>query len=378
VRRSEGAGGAVKLENAHYSVRFDEANGAIESLVARALQCELVGEPRLRANFRLLLPLKDYEANYLDGMEQTPTSLQRDEHSVTVRFERLKSQRGTFDVTLACTVALEDDAIVFRATLTNREPEPVAEFWFPQIGGLRDLCGRRDARLSLPGYVNTEPKAIFTTFPTGQSFGEPSERSRDYPGPMVMPWWDLHDPTADVGLYLGYHDVTCRCSTWHLHLHPTASGRPDGAWLRPEEAAGQPVGLVFSHVRYPFIRARETYATGEFVLRAHPGDWHAGAKHYRRWFDQHWKIDKSRSWLRRKSAWFTSVAQWPEDRITADYATYDQWCQDAQRHGITCYELIGWDQGGLERDYPHYVPEAKLGGRPAFRKLLRSIDARGG
>jgi hypothetical protein len=193
-----------------------------------------------------------------------------------------------------------------------------------------------------------------------------------------MPWWDLHDPATNTGLYLGYHDVICRYSTWHLHLHPTASGRPGDPWLKPSEAAGQPIGLVFSHVRYPYIHSGETLETGEFVLRVHDGDWHDGARHYRQWFDRHWRVDKSRSWLRKKSAWFTCILQQPEDRVVANYETYDQWCKDAGQHGIDCYELIGWDKGGLERGYPYYVPEEKLGGRAAFRKLLQSIAARGG
>jgi hypothetical protein len=77
------------------------------------------------------------------------------------------------------------------------------------------------------------------------------------------------------------------------------------------------------------------------------------------------------------STWFTSIIYQPEDRIVTDYEGYDQWCKDAEACGIDCHELIGWDKGGLERDYPEYVPEEKLGGREGFRKLLRSIDERG-
>ncbi|MCP4310948.1 MAG: hypothetical protein GY790_06765 [Bacteroidetes bacterium] len=37
--------------------------------------------------------------------------------------------------------------------------------------------------------------------------------------------------------------------------------------------------------------------------------------------------------------------------------TYDKWMVDAQKYGIDCFELIGWDKGGLERDYPVYETE---------------------
>ncbi|MCG3148450.1 MAG: hypothetical protein PCFJNLEI_01893 [Verrucomicrobiae bacterium] len=367
----------MKIANNHYAIEIDASSGAISSLFVKSLNCDLISENRLRANFRLLLPLQDCEAHYIDGLRQQTPSIRQEGPKVTVCFDKLQSDRGTFDVSLTYTVALEDEAVIFRASLTNRERQPVAELWFPQIGGMKDLAGRRDGHLSSPGYLSCENYKVFTKMPIG-SFAEPAEWSLHYPGLMLMPWWELYEPTNDVGVYLGYHDVTCRYSTWHLHLHPTVSGRATDSWLTPAETGGQPIGLVFSHVRYPYIHSGETYETGEFVLRAHKGDWHAGAKHYRRWFDRHWKVDGTHSWLRQKSAWFTSILQTPEDRIVADYATYDQWCQDAQQYGISCYELIGWANGGLERGYPYYVPAEKLGGRAAFRQLLQSIDSRAG
>jgi len=136
------------------------------------------------------------------------------------------------------------------------------------------------------------------------------------------------------------------------------------------------VGLVFSHVRYPYIKGGETFDSGEFVLRLHKGDWHDGSQFYRKWFLERFPLEKSPSWLRRQSAWFTSIIYQPEDKVIDDYETYDQWCAEAQEYGIGCYELIGWDKGGLERDYPEYVPEQKLGGREGFKKLLDSIEAR--
>ena len=155
------------------------------------------------------------------------------------------------------------------------------------------------------------------------------------------------------------------------------SGNSD-AWIKPSDAAGLPVGLIFSHIRYPFIKEGEVFDTGEFVLRIHPGDWHEGSKFYREWFLKHFPFDKSKSWLRKKRTWFTSIIYQPEDRIVADYKRYNEWCREAQGYNVDTFELIGWDKGGLERDYPDYIPEPKLGGKEGLRALLSSIDERGG
>jgi hypothetical protein len=109
----------------------------------------------------------------------------------------------------------------------------------------------------------------------------------------------------------------------------------------------------------------------------HEGDWHNGSQFYRKWFMSHFPIDKSDSWLRKESSWFSSIIYQPEDRVVTDFKGYNQWTKDAKEYGIGCYELIGWNSGGLERNYPLYVPEEKVGGTPEFTNLLKSIKQRG-
>ena len=367
----------IKLENDAFCMGLDETSGAIRSLIVKRNRCELIGEKRLAANFRICLPWPDYQCNYIEGTAQRPADLVRSGDSVTVAFSGMRSEKGEVPLDLSYTIALDGDCVRFRARLANRSAYPVSEFWFPRIGGWTGFGGR-DALLATPGYTSCRhTNSLFKSFPGRRGLGaEAAEYTTNYPG-MVMPWWDVFDRESGTGLYLGYHDKTFRISTWHCYLWPDASGNPEDAWLTDQEAAGAPVGLVFSHVRYPFIKSGETFDAGEFVVRVHEGDWHQGSKHYRKWFMGNFPFDKSRSWLRKKSAWFTSIVYQPEDRITADYQTYDQWCRDAEKFGINCHELIGWHSGGLERNYPDYFPEEKLGGRPGFRNLLASIKSRG-
>ena len=369
----------VILENDVFKLTVDPDSGAVTSLFVKVMDCELMGEPRLASNFRICLPLDEYQANYIDGMNQKPVSVDGTDRSVTARFSGMASEQGEFRVDLDYTIELLGDQVTFRARLTNHDERAISEFWFPRLGGWTRFGKDRMARLAAPEYMRCgHGAALFKHFPGRMGLGsEAAEFHRDYPG-MVMPWWSIHDAGTNRALYLGYHDQVCRVSTWHTYLLPNSTGNPADAFLTSEQAKGEPVGLVFSHVRYPFIRAGETFDSGEFVLRVHEGDWHQGAKFYRRWFMKHFPFDKSQSWLRKQSAWFTSIIYQPEDRIIADYETYDQWTADAQRYGINTFELIGWDVGGLERGYPEYVPEEKLGGREGFRRLIDSIHRRSG
>jgi len=372
------AQGIETLDNENFKLSVDTKTGAISSLLVKKNNCDLISEKKLEANFRICLPLKEYACNYIEGMEQKPASVTKKNDAITVVFSGMKSPKGNFPVDLTYTIRLNEDYVSFSSKLTNNDTNPISEFWFPRIGGIKDFGENREAMLTIPDYTNSNRQvSLFRYYPGGRGLGaEAAEWSLDYPG-MPMPWWDLYDAKNNVGLYLGYHDPICRYSTWHTYLLPNVSGESD-TWLNKEQAAGQPVGLVFSHVRYPFIKSGESIESGEFIIRVHEGDWHNGSQFYRKWFLSHFPFDKTKSWLRRESSWFTSIIYQPEDRIVTDFKGYNQWTKDAKEYGINCYELIGWNNGGLERNYPLYEPEKKIGGHSEFKKLLDSINSRGG
>ena len=369
----------ICMENDVFSVTVSPTTGAITSLKVKETGVEMINENRLAANFRINLPLPDYQCHYIDGMAQQ-AKVTRNKNIITVSVPEMKTEHGAFPIQLVYTITLDKDALRFHSTLANKTSFPVAEFWFPRFGGWTCFDTARNAALASPGYTGcAHSTSLFRWYPGFRGLGaEASEFSTSYPG-MVMPWWDIYDPQTDLGLYLGYHDETFRMSTWHTYLYPNSGGGASGPWMTPEQANGEPVGLVFSHVRYPYIKDNETLDSGEFILRLHRGDWHRGAQCYGKWFREHFPVPSEASWLRKQSAWFTSIIYQPEDRIIADFNQYGEWCRKAQELAdIHCFELIGWHRGGIERGYPDYIPEEKLGGQEAFRKLLHDIDARGG
>ena len=369
----------VSLDNENFHLTVDTRSGAITSFIVKKNNCDLIGEKQLESNFRICLPLKEYACNYIDGMKQNPKSVTKKDNTITVVFAGMHSSKGDYAINLSYKIILHEDFVSFKSKLTNNDSNAISEFWFPRIGGLKDFGENREAKLALPNY-NSDSRhniGLFRNYPGGRGLGaEAAEWSVDYPG-MTMPWWDIYDAKNNLGLYLGYHDSICRYSTWHTYLMPDVTGESD-RWFSKEKGAGKPVGLVFSHVRYPFIKSGETLESGEFIIRVHKGDWHEGSQFYRKWFLSHFPFDKSDSWLRKESSWFTSIIYQPEDRIVTDFKGYNQWTKEAKEYGINCYELIGWNNGGLERNYPLYTPEEKIGGQTEFKNLLKSIKEREG
>lgn len=369
---------SIVLENQNFRIVVGKRNGAITSFLVKRINCDLISEKRLVANFRICLQSDSDLSNYIDGMKQKVKSITKKGNTVIVVFSGMTSPVGTYPIRLTYWIKLEKDCVSFKARLTNDDRDPVSEFWFPRIGGIKDF-GNREAKLAVPGYdVDCRNDIdLFKHFPGRQGLGaEGAEWSTDYPGWMCMPWWDIYDKKDNLGLYLGYQDTTCRFSTWHMYLMPDCSDN-SGSWLTDKQAAGQPVGIVFSHVFYPFIDSGETFESGEFIVRVHTGDWHNGAKFYRKWFMSHFPFTKKRSWLRKQSVWFSSILLQPEDRVVTDFKGYNRWTRQAGEYGIHTYELLGWDRGGIDRDYPYYVPSKRLGGPEGFRHMLRSIRERG-
>lgn len=369
---------SLVLENQYYRVTVDRENGSVTSLLVKSNNSDLIDEKKLAANFRICLQTEDNLSNYIDGMEQKPSSVTKEGNTISVSFSGMKSPVGSYPIDLSYTVSLKDDYVSFQSKLTNNAKFQLSEFWFPRLGGWTDFGNHRDAKIAVPGYSKDSRHSIplFKEFPGTRWLGaEAAEWSTDYPG-MVMPWYNIYDEKNNTGLYMGYHDTICRYSTWHMYLAPNITGRKEN-WLSQEEAGDRPVGIVFSHVRYPFVHSGETYNSGEFIVRAHKGDWHSGSELYGKWFREKFPFDKSDSWLRKKSAWFSSILYQPEDRVVADYKTFGQWTKDANKYGITTHELIGWDSGGLERNYPFYTPAEILGGKEGFKSLLKSIKDRG-
>lgn len=368
----------VTLENSNFKLSVSQQSGVISSFVIKKNNSVLIGDKRLAANFRIGLPLKDSLANYIEGEVQKAASVEKKGNQIIATFKGMSTANAKYAVDLIYWITLDSDAVSFKARLTNKEAQPISEFWFPRIGGWKDFGHDRTAKVAVPGYDQDCQNRIemFRNFPGERFLGaEGAEWNTNYPG-MPMPWWHIYDAKSDLGLYLGYHDTICRYSTWHTYLSPnTANGR--GEWLTAKQAGETPVGVTFSHVRYPFIHSGETLESGEFVVRVSKGDWHEGSQFYRQWFVSHWNVDKTNSWLRKESAWFSSIIYQPEDKVITDYKGFGKWSEEAKKYGIGMHELIGWDSGGLERNYPYYIPIERLGGREGFKNLLSSIKQRG-
>jgi hypothetical protein len=151
----------------------------------------------------------------------------------------------------------------------------------------------------------------------------------------------------------------------------------ENTWpLRSELPAGVPLGLTMGWVNFPYA-SKGTFTAGPVALQVHTGDWHTASGIYRAWFDQHFNITRPRSWLRQQNAWQSIILSNGEDAIIHRFDELPTLAADAKKYGITTFEIDGWNIGGIDRGYPQYQPDPRLGTPAEFHKALADLRVLG-
>lgn len=359
----------MRLGNGKVELEIDEEHGRLTRLRHRRLEIDLIREPALCENFRLLVPLPDWRGHYIHGRDQrlTRAEVGADGSAMTLQWSQLESRRGTFDIGVTMSVRLTDDDVEFRLRIENRTHLTVEEALYPALGGISGWEERdrwRLHRTTAAGVGMEWP--VFEEFP-GSYLGPPAPLwFALYPAQMAMPWVDLYDHRRRRGVMLANLDPrpAGAVSMVVAQLFPDTNWRGSRqCWPDPTRAGGARVGMTLGWASFPFVAGGRNWESPPVVLHFHPGTWYAAADYYRDWFDRTMPIpiDKRGSWLAHQDAWQSTIISYPEDTINHRFADLPRLAAAAREAGIRVLQIDGWDQGGIDRDYPQYVPDPRLG-----------------
>jgi hypothetical protein len=357
----------LRLADRTYRVEVAPRNGAIRSLLDRTTGADLIAEPRLADSFRLLLPLPGRRANYIAGSAQRLTSARRQGDGLLLRWNGpLRSGSGRYDVSVEMRITLAEGGLRFECDVENRTGLPLAEVWYPILGGLRGLGGpahRAATRVLIPFGYAQEVRELFRDSGACECLGiTGAERNYDYPGQMSMSWASLYNPEADAGFYFAAHDPLARRKTLRFAIEPgVAHQRAGGDWLRPDETAGRPLGVTLHWAFFPYT-TRGVFRGPPVVLHRHGGNWRESAALYRQWYRRTFPVVDSRShWVRRETATLDTMFLLPEDVVNLTFKDIPRWGRDARTYGVRTLMISGWHRGGHDRGYPDYTPDPRLG-----------------
>ena len=364
------------------TLRLSEETCDLIGLDWKSPALEVIGEPRLGENFRILIPQKDYQANYFNSRDQKVNQIDAIPGGVVCTYDALHNDRETLPVKVNYRIEAVDGQLHFSIAVDNPTDRKLAEVMYGIIGGQKGIGDRLDTQSMIPGANNNLSPVLFTRFRPGfggGNFGIPYDAVHfTYPGEMSMGWMDVYNRKDGIGYYYANQDPVTRLMMLQVELRPYSKGAdikdnwPAASDLPP----GEPVGLTMGWVNMPYL-SHGTFTSGPVAFQAHNGDWHQASGIYRAWFDRYFTVRRAPDWLRKENAWQSIIIANGEDVIVHRFNELPQLAADAKKYGITTFEILGWDIGGIDRGYPQYTPDPRLGTPEEFRKALAEIRAMG-
>ncbi len=361
------------------TLRLDPVNGNLCGIAWKHPDLEVIQEPRLGENFRLRFPRPGKEANYFLSSQQKVSRLEERPDGVTCHYDYLRNEGEEIAVRVAYHICTVEGRLEFSLEIDNSTDLPSAEVFFGIIGGQNGLVNRQETESLVPGMFSNLSPDIFRGFGGGYGGGnlgiQYSAQGFEYTGfTLVMGWTEFFNPRANVGLHYAYHDPEPRLAAIYYELRPfTKTAVVGDKWPTPDDVPeDEPIGLTMGWLNFPYAR-KGTSHFGPIALQVHAGDWHQGSALYRQWFDRHFEVKRPPTWLRKEMAWQSVIISNCEDEVFYRFRDWPKLAADAKKYDVTTFEILGWNIGGIDRGYPQYTPDPRLGTHEEFRQALMDI-----
>ena len=379
-------GGRVLIGNTKVEIGIDSKTGTIVNLKNKKTNTEYIQEKRFSRNFVIIYPLaNESEIDIIDfdirGEIQTVNSItdkREDDGSIELKvsYDNMKTKRGILKLFVTYTIQIKPDSdeTIWSINVINQDKYIVREIWFPIIGGIYKI-GEDMVVLPFRGGqiikdpINTLPpledetKMNRTDADGRGGFGWNLSKLKlrdQYPGSASMQWLDYC--TQNEGLYLASYDKSLAFTGIQFEKMIELNDR---ACI---ESNKQALSMFF--VKYPFIGIGEKWESPKFILALHTGDWHTGAVKYREWARSWISSCSIPKWLRNTNGYVLPIMKQQSGRITRDYRDLPDICSEAKnRIGINLLYVWGWNKGGIDTDFPHYVAWDEKALRDNIKKI---------
>jgi hypothetical protein len=371
------------IETPNATLQLNAESGDLVGLNWKNPALQIISEPRLGENFRLLLPKPGYEAAYFNSREQKVSRIDSTADGAVCYYDSLRREGEQVPVKVRYEIHAVEGQIQFSIGVDNPTDRPLAEVLYGLLGGLKGIGDRLETESMVPGVTANNAPALFHSFSAGGYGGGNLGIRYDaagytYPGSMPMGWMDVYNVKAGLGYYYANQDPDTRLSALYFEMRPfTKSASVRDNWPGPGDVPqGEPIGLTMGWLNMPYLR-KGVFHAGPVALQVHEGDWHTASGIYRNWFDRHFTVKRPSDWLREEMAWQSIIISNPEDVIVDHFSDLPRLAADAKKYGVTTFEILGWDMGGIDRGYPQYRPNPRLGTPEEFRRALADIHAMG-
>ena len=345
-----------------------DRKGLLASLRNLRTGQEYVSRPGMDL-WRIIVECESDPEMPIDSVAQEPLDILSSGPRIEVRYRGLTALNGErFDIAFAYSIEMGEgeDELLFRAEITNHEPNLLKEFWFPLVNGLQSL-GR-------------QPENDFLLYPesAGRKVQNPVRNLADrdavpvrgvkplflreyYPGKASMQWMGWYGDNGS--LYVGSHDDSLQTTALLAGLNVGQRSEDDSVHL--------------GFIKYPFI-SNASWRSKPFVVAVHNASWHADSKRYRRWADTYQDHKRPRPrWVRRMAGMHDIVLLYQHGRVNYRYDEVDKLIGAVRAGGLEVLKISGWSHGGHDSHYPDFLPSERLGGEDGLVKAIQEAQRQG-
>lgn len=351
---------SIALENDSVLLQCDSANGAFARMLDKQSGIELAPPRELAENFRLNLLLPDGRTVAVFGKDQKLTASKRTEDGLALDWQGpLKDESGEeHKISVRMNVAADGNELSFDLHLENAAEAKVKEVLYPILGGL--------GKFGPPGKPADGTLWAPTSMPWVKKIDPGFAANFGYPNQLCMSFTCVESPSAGKSLYFAAHDEIARYKLYRFEE-------------RSKEIVGNKIQDVFACVQHhPFTQPGKSFDGSSVVLRVVDGNWRAGGKIYRAWFEKTFGISKpSDCWIRRESFFLFTMFGLPEGTICLRFKDIPQWAKAAKDHGINAVQISGWQHGGHDNGYPDYTPDPRFGTWQELEDGIKACHAMG-
>lgn len=340
------AGAAVRLENKHLRLSFDEARGfALTELAHLGRQTAFLGDrtgPLWRLTFR------DGAGNDLVIAADAPATRRAEpaQGRLALVWEGVRAGQGAARVRV--TISLGPDAKLseWRLALDWTDPKlTLREVEFPRVAGIRKVA--EDDALTLPVYwgrLATDPLRRLNSYTV------------TYPCPGSMQYASYYGGGA--GLYVAAADPDC----WMKHIQ----------WSADTKAATGELSLILP-APDPLPKPRQWELPYPAMVGVFDGDWYDSAQVYREWaLRQKWCAEGPIATRRSIPEWFKEAALWLKyynepGKVLGELADHFDYLRVPTAVHYYRYPVAKFDD-----NYPEMLPA-----KPGYLEGVRAMQALG-
>lgn len=352
------------------------ATGALVSFTNSDTGWNVVRRPELGLSFRLLLPLEDRRNNPVFGSKQAKPIATYDQSSVRLEWATVESEfGGVHQISVVQTYRIQGSALTVETLVANESAHVVENVFSPYLGDIKPQ--RPEGTLS----------AIHHSYGAGMSqpLWPRFQNTEGYYGVDVPTQLGQNTPSApytllqseDQGLYIGVGEPTMELVAWHAELWPGYVDSLENSVPQRDEIAGVAVRTQFAAVHVPFLLPGESRQLTPITLEFYSGDWHSGADLYKSWRSTWLAPARVPDWAAEPHQWHQLQINSPEDELRMQFRDLVEVGREAAAAGVAAIQLVGFNEGGQDRNNPSHVPEPRLGGFDELKDAIAEIQKLG-